>query len=90
MHDREHLNSILTHYRNAGFRVALDDVGAGYSGLMMLAEFEPDLIKIDRSLIEKVVESTGCRSICSASWWGSATTTTRLVLAEGIETRGAG
>lgn len=84
--DREHLCSILTHYRDAGFRVALDDVGAGYSGLMMLAELEPDLIKIDRSLIEKAVESKPCRAICSALI-SIGRDGGKLVLAEGVETR---
>ena len=86
VNDREHLKSILTYYRNSGFRVALDDVGAGYSGLMMLAELEPDLIKIDRCLIEKAEENAVCRSICSALV-SIGHDSGKLVLAEGVETR---
>ncbi len=41
----------LNHYRSQGYRVALDDVGAGYSSLQCIAELHPDFLKIDRSLI---------------------------------------
>ncbi len=41
----------LNHYRSQGYRVALDDVGAGYSSLQSIAELHPDFLKIDRSLI---------------------------------------
>ncbi|MDA8228258.1 MAG: EAL domain-containing protein, partial [Desulfitobacterium hafniense] len=44
----------LAHYRNQGYLIALDDVGAGYSSLQSVAELHPDFIKIDRSLISKV------------------------------------
>lgn len=49
--DVEHLKGILKFYRRAGFKVALDDVGAGYSSLNLLEELRPDLMKIDRHLI---------------------------------------
>jgi len=52
--DMRHLRGILSFYRKAGFRVALDDVGAGYSGLNILQSLGPDLIKIDRHLIENI------------------------------------
>lgn len=44
----------LTHYRSQGYRIALDDVGAGYSSLQSIAELHPDFLKIDRSLISGV------------------------------------
>ena len=44
----------LGHYRNQGYLIALDDVGAGYSSLQSIAELHPDFLKIDRSLIEGV------------------------------------
>ena len=52
--DVRHLRGILSFYRKAGFRVALDDVGAGYSGLNILQTLSPDLIKIDRHLVEDI------------------------------------
>lgn len=44
----------LAHYRNQGFLIALDDVGAGYSSLQSIAELHPDVLKVDRSLISGV------------------------------------
>ena len=49
-----HLGHILRSYRDSGFRVALDDVGSGYSTLNMLPDLRPDIIKIDRELIDHV------------------------------------
>ena len=38
--------------RELGYRIALDDLGAGYAGLASFAQFEPDVVKIDMSLIQ--------------------------------------
>jgi EAL domain-containing protein (putative c-di-GMP-specific phosphodiesterase class I) len=45
---------LLASHREAGFRVALDDVGAGYSGLNLLHQLRPDFIKLDMELIHGV------------------------------------
>ncbi|MCS7463039.1 GGDEF domain-containing protein [Paenibacillus doosanensis] len=45
---------ILEHYRNQGYRIAIDDAGAGYSSLQAIAELQPDFIKVDRSLVQGV------------------------------------
>ncbi|MFC4768286.1 EAL domain-containing protein [Effusibacillus consociatus] len=42
----------LDHYRKQGYRIAIDDAGAGYSSLQAIAEIRPDYIKIDRSTVE--------------------------------------
>jgi len=44
----------LNHYRNQGYLIALDDVGAGYSSLQSVAELHPDFLKVDQSLIQGV------------------------------------
>ncbi|MFC4321132.1 EAL domain-containing protein [Litchfieldia salsa] len=49
--DVEHLKNILRTYKNSGMKVALDDVGAGYSTINMLTELKPDYVKIDREYI---------------------------------------
>jgi EAL domain-containing protein (putative c-di-GMP-specific phosphodiesterase class I) len=41
-------------YRSSGVRFAIDDFGAGYSGLNLLADFQPDSIKIDMSLVRNI------------------------------------
>lgn len=44
----------LNHFRRLGFACAVDDVGAGYSGLRHLNELRPDFVKIDRHFIESM------------------------------------
>lgn len=50
----DHLKSILKYYRDAGFLVALDDLGSGYSSLNMLHQLRPDFLKLDMELIRDV------------------------------------
>jgi EAL domain-containing protein (putative c-di-GMP-specific phosphodiesterase class I) len=52
--DSPQLQTTLDHYREAGFRVALDDVGAGYNSLNLLASIKPDFVKIDRGLVHGI------------------------------------
>ncbi|CAN5144388.1 hypothetical protein BH11PSE10_BH11PSE10_07250 [soil metagenome] len=49
-----HLAKIFDVYRRHGFRPAIDDFGAGYAGLNLLAEFQPSIIKLDRKLIQDI------------------------------------
>jgi len=49
--DKQHLVNIIDAYKKMGFKTAIDDFGAGYSGLNLLADYEPDTIKLDRELI---------------------------------------
>ena len=83
--DREHLRRILSFYREKGFKVALDDVGTGYSGLSLLGDLDPDLIKIDRELVSKAATSSFHRGICQ-SLVRLGQENGELVLAEGVET----
>jgi len=52
--DLAHLKGILAFYRSAGFGVAIDDIGSGWSGLNMLHEFRPDYVKVDMDLVRDV------------------------------------
>lgn len=45
---------ILREYKRCGFKTAIDDFGAGYAGLALLADFQPDLIKIDMGLVRNL------------------------------------
>jgi EAL domain-containing protein (putative c-di-GMP-specific phosphodiesterase class I) len=83
--DREHLAHVLSYYRQNGYRVALDDLGSGYAGLTLLADLDPDLVKIDRELVAKSVKSPMHRSVCDALI-RIGRDNDKLVLAEGIET----
>lgn len=50
----------VNQYRHAGLQFAIDDFGAGYSGLNLLAEFQPDMVKLDMALV-RGIESHGPR-----------------------------
>ncbi|MEH2312932.1 MAG: EAL domain-containing protein [Nostoc sp.] len=52
--DLDHLKTVLKYYRDAGFLVALDDLGSGYSSLNLLHQLRPDFIKLDIELIQDV------------------------------------
>ncbi|WP_222829240.1 EAL domain-containing protein [Terriglobus saanensis] len=49
-----HLKSIIKEYKKHGFGIALDDFGAGYNGLSLLAELDPDIVKLDARLIKEL------------------------------------
>ncbi len=48
--DHGHLKSIFVEYKKQNFTTAIDDFGAGYSGLNLLADWQPDIIKLDMAL----------------------------------------
>lgn len=50
----------------AGIRVAIDHFGAGFAGLLLLAQFQPDRIKINRDLIKDVHKSGSRQAIVQA------------------------
>lgn len=49
--DAAWLAEVLTEYQRMGFLTALDDFGAGYAGLNLLANFQPDIVKLDMELV---------------------------------------
>lgn len=57
------LASILREYKRYGFLTAIDDFGAGYAGLTLLADFTPDIIKLDMSLVRGVDTSKARQAI---------------------------
>lgn len=54
VNDGKWLAEILREYKRIGFLTAIDDFGAGYAGLNLLAEFQPDVIKLDMELVRHV------------------------------------
>ena len=83
--DPPHLISIIETYRRHHFRTAIDDFGAGYAGLNLLAEFQPDLIKIDMELTRGIDSRPVTRTIVAAILQVCRTLNIG-VIAEGIET----
>jgi EAL domain-containing protein (putative c-di-GMP-specific phosphodiesterase class I) len=71
--------------RDLGFRIAVDDLGAGYAGLNSLALLEPEVVKLDMSLVRRIdVEPTRRHVIRSLA--RLARKLRCLVVAEGVET----
>ena len=63
MADTSHIKNILKSYKKMGFATALDDFGAGYAGLQLLADFQTDFIKLDMALIRNIDEDMPRRMI---------------------------
>jgi len=82
--DNEHLISILEFYRKRGFQIALDDVAAGYSGLLQLLMIRPDIMKIDRELVAGVHEDEDKQAMIRAMMNVAEQYQIRA-LAEGVE-----
>lgn len=85
MRDVSHIGRIISAYREFGFLTALDDFGAGYAGLGLLAKFQPDLIKIDMELLRGVDGSKPRQTILRGLTTIAADLGIQL-LAEGVET----
>jgi len=84
--DFDHMRGVVQRLRDEGFMIAIDDAGAGYSGLRTMVEIDADFIKLDISLTRDIETSaakqrlfTTLRDFCEGG-------EIKLV-AEGIETR---
>jgi EAL domain-containing protein (putative c-di-GMP-specific phosphodiesterase class I) len=71
--------------RTLGFRIALDDLGAGYAGLASFATLQPTLVKYDMSMVRGVDSSPTRRKVISAMTSLFAEMEVKVV-AEGVET----
>jgi len=76
---------LIDHYRQQGYQIAIDDVGAGYSGLVTLVQVKPDFIKIDMALIRGIEADATKQDIVRAIQQISGGFNGKVV-AEGIET----
>ncbi|HWA72184.1 MAG TPA: response regulator [Polyangiaceae bacterium] len=81
------LEKRLSRLRERGYRLALDDLGEGYSGLSSLATVLPDIVKIDTSLVRDIHRSALKRDIV-VSLLQTARRAGIIVVAEGVETAG--
>ena len=76
----------LHYFRSNGFRLAMDDVGSGYSGLQAIAELAPDFIKADMTLVRDVHRNSIKRELIATIRRFSDSTGITLI-AEGVETQ---
>jgi len=79
------MQQAMLHYREMGFRVALDDLGAGYSGLKLWSELRPDIVKIDRHFIQGVDQDRTKQQFVTTIL-KTATALGCRVITEGVET----
>jgi EAL domain-containing protein (putative c-di-GMP-specific phosphodiesterase class I) len=83
--DVEHLQSIFKEYKKHGMITAIDDFGAGHSGLNMLADFQPDVLKIDMALTRSI-HADPVRAHIARAIIGLCQALHISVIAEGVET----
>lgn len=83
--DAGHLRSIFTEYKRHGMITAIDDFGAGHSGLNMLADFQPDVVKLDMALVRNI-HLDRVRQAIAGSIVSLCRDLHMQVVAEGIET----
>ncbi len=83
--DFQLMREAIIHYRKMGFEIAIDDLGAGYSGLRLWSELQPEYVKIDMHFIQGIhndpIKLNFVRSIQNI-----ASSLNCSVIAEGIET----
>ncbi|EKZ9012245.1 EAL domain-containing protein [Vibrio parahaemolyticus] len=83
--DTQHLKNIVEYYQKLGFLTAIDDFGAGHSGLSLLADLQPNVAKLDMGLIRDINSSVS-RQIIVKNCVSMFQQLGVSVLAEGVET----
>jgi len=83
--DLKELQRFVKLYRSYGFLIALDDVGAGHSNLNRIPLIKPDILKIDRFLVEDIHQDFYKQQVLK-SLVGMARQLGTLIIAEGVET----
>lgn len=83
--DLDFLRSIMHEYRAEGAKVALDDLGSGYSSILHLADLRPDYVKLDQQLV-RGAHKDYVRSVLLKAITDAAHELRILVVAEGVET----
>jgi EAL domain-containing protein (putative c-di-GMP-specific phosphodiesterase class I) len=81
----DHLRQRCSKLRQMGFRIAVDDLGAGYAGLTSFAVLSPDVVKVDMSLV-RGVESSAVKRRLVGSVLSLCREMNMLLVAEGVET----
>jgi len=83
--DYDSFNDVLNECRGAGVIMAIDDFGSGYAGLNLLAEFQPNLIKLDINLV-KEIQKKGPRQAIVRGIHHTCRDLGIDIIAEGVET----
>jgi diguanylate cyclase (GGDEF)-like protein len=78
------IHKALAHYRNLGYKIAIDDLGEGFANLRMWSEIQPDYVKIDRHFIDGIAEDNLKHHFVKAMQ-NLAESCSAIIIAEGIE-----
>jgi EAL domain-containing protein (putative c-di-GMP-specific phosphodiesterase class I) len=76
----------MARLRRLGFRIAVDDLGAGYAGLASFSQLEPDIAKLDMSLVRGIDSSATKASIVRSMISVCTQELGTQVVCEGVET----
>lgn len=87
IHDHAGFVRAVHSLREGGLRFAIDDFGAGYAGLNLLAEFQPDILKLDMALV-RAIDRRGPRQAIVRGISRACQDLGIEVVAEGVETPG--
>ncbi len=63
--DMEHLATVFEYYKRRGCMVALDDLGAGFSSLNMLIGLRPDIVKLDKQIVQGLPDPVSTTAIAA-------------------------
>ena len=83
--DPQHALSILAYYHQRGFVTAIDDFGAGFAGLQLLVQFQPQVLKLDMELLRDI-DHHRARQVVVEGVMRMANALGSTVVAEGVET----
>jgi EAL domain-containing protein (putative c-di-GMP-specific phosphodiesterase class I)/CheY-like chemotaxis protein len=86
MHDIEEAKVKMAELRSLGFRIALDDLGAGYAGLTSFVHVKPEIVKLDMALVRDIDKDPLRRKLVASVIQVSRDIGT-LVVGEGVETK---
>lgn len=75
----------IEHYKKQNYKIAIDDAGAGYSGLNLITDVHPHFIKLDMKLVRDIDKDAYKKSLVKSLYDFSCLTDVELI-AEGIET----
>ena len=83
--DMDSFKSTINHYKEQDYQIAIDDAGAGYSGLNLISEVNPNYIKLDMKLIRDV-DSDRVKFALVKGMVEFSKVSNIFLIAEGIET----
>lgn len=77
---------VIEHYKKQHYKIAIDDAGAGYSGLNLISDIHPHYLKLDMKLVRNI-DKDSLKYVLVKSLIEFAQFTNISLIAEGIETK---